>query len=66
MVLTKKQQAMIAYLKAYEATEDETVGIMLMLDSEAQLDKMKEWMRAHMDATMDEVEEEAEKIARVK
>lgn len=63
MALTKKQQAMISYLKAYEATEDEALGIMLMLkDSEEKLDKMKDWMKNHTAADMGEVTEAAHKI----
>lgn len=62
MKLTHLEKLMIVCLKEYGATEDEMLGIMMMLNTEEKRAQMEIWMTNHTTADMGEVTEAAHKI----
>lgn len=59
MELTQLQKDLIVLFKAYEMTEDEVIGTMLLLKELSQQNAMKTWIQSHTSATVDEVIQEA-------
>lgn len=51
MTLTPAEKHLIKWLKLMKCSEDETVGIMLLLNTPAYLDEMMQWMTKHPEAT---------------
>ena len=51
MPLTPAQKHLVKWLKLMKCSEDEAVGIMLLLDTPAYRDEMMQWMTKHPDAT---------------
>ena len=59
MVLSQLQKELIYLFKAYEMTEDEVIGVMLLLKEPSQQKAMMSWIESHTAATIDEVIQEA-------
>ena len=51
MALTPAQKHLIRGLKMFGVGEDETVGIILMLDTPEKRDKLMVWMAQNLEAT---------------
>ena len=51
MLLTPAQKHLVRWLKIMKCSEDETVGIMLLLDTPEYRDKMMQWMMDNPEAT---------------
>ena len=55
MALTPAQKHLIHGLKMFGMAEDETVGIMLALDTPEKRDKLMVWMAQHREATPSDI-----------
>ena len=55
MELTPAQKHLIRWLKVMGMAEDETVGIMLALDTPEKRDKLMMWMAQHREATPSDI-----------
>ena len=64
MELTQLQKDLITLFKAYEMTEDEVVGTMLLLKEAPLQIAMKNWIQSHTSATVDEVIQEALRLCK--
>ena len=51
MALSPAEKHLIKWLKLMKCSEDETVGIMLLLDTPEYRDEMMMWMSKHPEAT---------------
>lgn len=55
MKLTPAEKHLIKWLKIMKCSEDETVGIMLLLNTPEKRDKMMQWMAKNTKATPSEL-----------
>jgi hypothetical protein len=62
MELSELQKELILLFKAYEMTEDEVIGVMLLLKKPSQQKAMRTWIESHTAATIDEVIQEAVRL----
>ena len=65
-MLTPAQKHLIKWLKLMKCSEDETVGIMMLLDTPEYRDKMMAWMSKHPEATPSDLIGQALAITRKK
>ena len=55
MALTQTQQLLFDGLNAFPTTRAQRIHIWLMMDNEAQMWEMMQYMKAHLEATGDEL-----------